>query len=110
VRRSYASGVLFDMQVTDHDGTEVVTVVGDVDLAGLPRLHAALESRAERVVVDLRAVDWFDPVCLGVLLAANLRATRRGGSLTVVATAAVAEMLADTGVDQVLAVTAAPPG
>jgi anti-anti-sigma factor len=97
--------MLFDVQVaTEPDGT-IISVVGDVDLASLPRLASALE-RTETPVrtIDLRSVDWFDPLCTGVLVAAALRTRRQGGSLLVVATGAVAEMLAETRLDSVLSV------
>ncbi len=97
--------MLFDVQVaTDADAT-VVSVVGDVDLATLPRLAAVLDGVAtsERIV-DLRSVDWFDPLCLGVLLSADLRARRQGGSLVVRATGQVAELLAEARLDSVLQV------
>lgn len=101
----------------------MVTVIGDVDLASLPRLAATLEdlgtgepaatapgpgrpeSDAARTavrIVDLRSVDWFDPMCLGVLLSADLRARRQGASLVVRATGAVAGLLEETRLDSVL--------
>ena len=97
--------MLFDVQVsTGPDGT-VVSVVGDVDVASLPRLASALErAPAPVLAIDLRSVDWFDPLCIGVLVAADLRTRRQGESLQVRATGSVAEMLAETRLDSVLGV------
>ena len=97
--------MLFDVQVTTRDSAEVISVIGDVDLATLPRMAAALDgATAEVVEVDLRSVDWFDPLCLGVLIAADLRVRRRGGALVVRADGQVADMLAESRVDTVLTV------
>ena len=83
----------------------MISVIGDVDLATLPRMAAALDgATAEAVEVDLRSVDWFDPLCLGVLIAADLRVRRRGGALVVRADGQVADMLAESRVDTVLTV------
>ena len=79
-------------------------MVGDVDLATLPRLASALDSLGGEVTIDLRSVDFIDPVCLGALVAANLRAGRRGGSFTVVATGAVEAMLEESGLTRILTV------
>ena len=97
--------MLFDVQVSSGSDGTVVSVVGDVDLASLPRLASALErAPAPVLVVDLRSVDWFDPLCTGVLVAADLRTRRQGASLQVRATGSVAEMLAETRLDSVIGV------
>lgn len=88
----------------------VVSVVGDVDLATLPRLWTALE-RAEgpAVAVDLTSVSWFDPVCLGALVAAAMKVRRRSGRFTVLATGATAALLSESGLDGVFEVSADLP-
>jgi anti-anti-sigma factor len=97
--------VLFDVQVAERDGWEVATVVGDVDLATLPRLWAALEPLVSpNVAIDLQAVAWFDPVCSGALVASAQRARRRGGRLVVLGGTPVSSLLADTHLDQVIEV------
>jgi anti-sigma B factor antagonist len=102
---AYAAVVLFDVQVSDVHAVMVARVVGDVDLATLPQLQTALERLdGPEVAIDLRSVDWIDPICLGVLLAAALRARRRDGTLTVVAVDAVAELLAEIGLDRLITV------
>lgn len=95
--------MLFDVQVAERGGWEVLSVVGDVDLATLPRLWAAIEPlSAPRVSVDLRSVTWFDPVCSGALVAGAQRARRRAGRFVVLADSSVANLLADTRLDQVV--------
>lgn len=101
--------MLFDATVTETDGRPTLRVVGDVDLASLPTLQSAVASlEGSGAVIDLSSVDFFDPVCLGVLLAADLRARRRGASVEVVADGNVARLMADTRLDEILAVS--PPG
>lgn len=102
--------MIFDVQVLERGGWQVAAVVGDVDLATLPRLWPRVELLdGDRVAVDLMSVDWFDPVCLGVLLAAGVRARRRRARLVVVAVGAVGALLAEAGVDQVLEVVESLP-
>lgn len=104
--------MLFDLQRRIVGDAEVVSVVGDVDLTSLPRLAAALSdlgasgSSAE-VTLDLSGVDYVDPVCLGVLLLADLRVRRAGGRMTVLVTPAVRAMLAETRVSEILAIRTA---
>jgi anti-anti-sigma factor len=97
--------VLFEVQVAERDGWVVVAVVGDVDLATLPRLWAAIEPLSTpKVSVDLRSVAWFDPVCSGALVAGAQRARRREGRFVVLAGSTVANLLADARLDQVMEV------
>jgi anti-anti-sigma factor len=102
--------VLFDVQVAERGGWTVATVVGDVDLATLPRLWAALEPLGgPQLAIDMRGVAWFDPVCSGALVASAQRARRRGGRLVVVGGAPIAGLLVDTRLDQVLEVVGELP-
>ena len=95
--------MLFDVQVREAGGRQVVAVVGDIDLATFPRLCASLDLlTGADPVVDLSAVTWFDPVCVGAVVAADQRARRRGGHLVVVSGPPVAKMLTETRLDQVL--------
>lgn len=101
--------MLFDIQRRTEGDTEVVAVLGDVDLASLPRLATALGELgatppSERTIIDLGGVDYLDPVCLGVLLAADLRVRRAGGVLTVLASGAVRSLLADSRLTEILEV------
>lgn len=87
----------------------MVTVIGDVDLASLPRLASALgdlgDSRPNGdVTLDLRGVDYIDPVCLGALVAADLRVRRAGGVMTVLARGAVRALLDETRLSEIITV------
>jgi anti-sigma B factor antagonist len=75
-----------DVNVTD--GVPVVAVRGEVDFGSAPRLRELLISTAmdghQRVVVDLRAVDFLDSTGLGVLVGALKRYRTLGGDLLLV--------------------------
>ena len=86
----------------------VVTPHGDLDLASLAELHAALGRAIRtaasaddrpRVVLDLAATDSLHPVVLGVLLDARRRCRAAGGVMALVVTAPeVSGVLAETDV------------
>lgn len=65
---------------------EQVRVVGVLDLASVARtreqLHAALEAKPERLVVDLSGCTFVDASALSMLLDVHRRAWRAGGVLT----------------------------
>ncbi|MFG2722182.1 anti-sigma factor antagonist [Streptomyces sp. NPDC048416] len=69
-------------------GATVVEVLGTVDLATAPdvrrHLDAATQPPGARVIVDLRAVDFFDCAALTLLCRAHRRIRERGGRLGVV--------------------------
>lgn len=64
----------------------VVEVVGDLDLAAVPRvretLHDALSVRPGQLVVDLSRCGFVDASALAMLLDVHRRAWRAGGVLT----------------------------
>lgn len=99
--------MLFDLQRRTVGATEVVSVIGDVDLASLPSLATALGDLGGldprgRVTLDLRGVDYIDPVCLGALVAAELRVRRAGGVMSVRATDAVRALLVETRLSEIM--------
>lgn len=101
--------MLFDLQRRTVAGTEVVAVIGDVDLASLPGLATALGDLGDlgpggEVMLDLGGVDYFDPVCLGALVAADLRVRRVGGVMTVLARDAVRDLLIETRMSEIMRV------
>lgn len=98
--------MLFDSRVVNVGEWEVLSLVGDVDLASLPRLRQDLDRiEGPRTAVDLSGVDHMDPVALGALLLGSLRASRRQGRFVVVSPAGPArELLAETGLDRLLEV------
>jgi anti-anti-sigma factor len=100
------SAVLFDVRVLQRGGWSVIAVVGDVDLATLPALRqGSLGAGVDRVALDLSAVDLFDPLGFGVVIALQLRATRQGGRFVVVCPEGRArELFAESRVDSIVQV------
>ncbi len=80
----------------------MLLVVGDVDLASLPRFASEVSQLEGDTTVDLTGVDWFDPVCLGVLFAAALRVRRSGHGIDVVASERVRALLGELRLDEVI--------
>jgi anti-sigma B factor antagonist len=68
--------------------THVVELQGELDLATLPHVRAALDAALETgkrfVVLDLDDVVFVDSTTLGVMLAAHRRLEARGGRLVTV--------------------------
>ena len=68
------------------DDLAQVDVVGDLDLAAVPRvrerLHAALADKPARLVVDLAQCGFVDASALAMLLDVHRRTSRYGGVLT----------------------------
>jgi anti-sigma B factor antagonist len=86
--------------VVEDGGTVVVTVSGDADLLGAPRLRDAiagvLDDGAKRIVVDLTGATFIDSATLGVLVAAAKRLAP-DGSLDIVC--------ADPGIRRIFEIT-----
>lgn len=102
---------MFEVEVTERDGWTVVAPVGDVDLSSAPDLRrqlvAAVSATGGRVVVDLAGVHFVDSQGLGTLVGGVKRARSHGGDLRLAAPAPeVADVLALTGLDRALIVTA----
>jgi len=70
------------------DGTSVVTVAGEVDVATAPALRDCLDQSVRRgagpVVVDLRRVTFIDSTGLGVLIGAHRSCADDGRELRLV--------------------------
>lgn len=99
--------MLFDVRTVHRGGWDVVRVVGDVDLATMPTLQAALVSaEGDRVALDLVGVDHFDPLGFGVVIAASLRTSRRGARFVVVCTGRPRALFTESGVDRIVDVAA----
>ncbi len=66
----------FSLRTEDRDGTTVVYLEGELDLAGVPKLqevlHSAQHENVSQIVVDLRGLTFLDSTGLGVLIAADL--------------------------------------
>ena len=64
----------FTIEVDEQDGTTIVRLAGELDMASSPVLAEALgNARTAEVIVDLRRLTFLDSTGLGVLLAADLR-------------------------------------
>jgi anti-sigma B factor antagonist len=70
------------------DGTYVLALAGEIDLAHAPELDAQLSSLVEegttQIIVDLLEVPFLESTALGVLLKYSRRLRSTGGELTLV--------------------------
>ena len=76
-----------NVDVQRRDGTAVLSLSGELDLASAPRLDEALfecEDGAPTILLDLRGLTFMDSSGLRVILAADARARSRGGRLMLV--------------------------
>lgn len=96
-----------DLGFSDHvlDGVPVLSLLGDADLATLPRLlervnRFAVEHPGCRAVIDLDGLDSMDPVVAGVFVRARLALRSAGGELDLVCTnPTVASVFVRSGLD-----------
>jgi anti-sigma B factor antagonist len=94
---------------TEEEGTVILAVTGEVDLASAPELRQRLLALAgrgsHRVVVDLTSVSFIDSTGLGVLVSALKRFRSEGGDLRLaVDRPQIAKVLEITGLDTVFVV------
>jgi len=73
---------LLELGVERHDGTTVVSVAGEIDIASAPELRECLLDTDGNVVVDLRGVSFLDSCGIAVLAEASKRLDLSGGTLT----------------------------
>ncbi len=98
----------FHCHTIERDGWSVVAIVGELDLAGVPRVRAAViealgTHRPPRVVLDLTGVAFIDSMGLGVVVGALKRVRAAGGELQVaVATDQVRKAFALTRLDSLV--------
>jgi anti-sigma B factor antagonist len=97
----------FQLRVESHDATTVIAGRGEVDIATVPPLRAALAEAAEaeqpRFVVDLTEVTFIDSVGVGAILHAKRRAGAEGRMAVVVPESSYARVIFEVvGADQVL--------
>jgi anti-anti-sigma factor len=80
----------FTVDVQHRDDVAIVRPHGELDLATVETLRAALDGveHAGRLVVDLRGLSFLDSTGLHLLVALHRRARRDGFQLTLVAPAA----------------------
>src|SRR5262245_41599881 len=71
----------FSISTTEHDGSSVVVIRGELDLATAPALEKAIGDRldaGDAVIVDLRELQFMDSTGLRVLVRAHARAGEQG--------------------------------
>src|ERR1700750_3429691 len=105
----------FDVDVRGIDTGTVITVRGDMDIASIESLDAALEhalaASPRRVTLDLRGVGFVDSSGLRFLLRANSRSRNEGWAFEIYRPGETAiKALAVTGVFDLLPFVAAGPG
>jgi anti-anti-sigma factor len=97
---------LLDVAVRAENGTAIVTVQGEVDMASAPQLQAALEDAqrgGDPLVVDMSEVGFLGSAGLSVLLVISEAAEPAVG-LRVVVSDAVRRPVELTGLDKLLSV------
>jgi anti-sigma B factor antagonist len=70
-----------DLVVERHDGTTVVTVAGEIDMATAAELGECLVGTQGHVIVDLRGVSFLDASGIGTLASARNQLLETGGDL-----------------------------
>ena len=79
-----------DVETSNRDGADVVTLRGEIDVYTAPRLRQALvdliDAGSRNVVIDMERVDFLDSTGLGVLVEALKRAKGNDAELSIVAT------------------------
>jgi anti-anti-sigma factor len=96
------------VEAEDRGDRLVVTLTGELDIVGAPRLEAATlpAARAGRhVLLDLRGLDFMDSSGVRALVAAHAAAGESGGRLSIApgpAGGPIIRLLALSGLDRVL--------
>lgn len=78
----------FNVGISDRDGSTVMRLRGELDLASVDRFEQTAGTAeivyGPQMVVDLTALSFIDSVGLGTLARMHRRLARSGGSLTVI--------------------------
>lgn len=103
----------FEVDVHRQNGTPMLSVRGELDLASSPLLEQALERAAQDspslVIIDLRELDFMDSTGLSVLIRAHQRAQELGHRLGIVnGSRQVRRLLSLTGVADRLTIVDQP--
>lgn len=100
--------MLFDARILRERNWNIAAVVGDIDLATLPRLKATIDGvDAGDLAIDLSGVDHLDPIGLGLVIAASRRARRRDARFAVVCPPGrTRNLLSETRLDSIIEVVA----
>ncbi|MBV9002507.1 MAG: STAS domain-containing protein, partial [Solirubrobacterales bacterium] len=100
-------------EVRSQGKATIITVSGELDLASSPALQEELDrvaaSETQRLIIDLRALDFMDSTGLSVLVRAHQRAEEQGRELAMVkGPQQVQRLLSLTGVADRLTVADSP--
>ena len=80
----------FDVETTERDGVNVLTLRGEIDVYTAPQLRQTIvdlvDGGATKIVVDMRMVEFLDSTGLGVLVEGLRRIKSKDGDLSIVAT------------------------
>ena len=103
----------FSARAERHDGTAVVVVSGELDLAVVDDLRATLarpEAQADTVILDLRGVTFIDSSGLSVIVASHqrMRASERRLAILVTRPSAVQRLFELCGLSETLTITDDP--
>ncbi len=103
-------GGALDLSTEETDAGPVLHVRGEVDVYTSPslrdELYRIIDDGAERVALDLRAMDFIDSSGLGVLVGALKRVRQRSGALELRGVQPATRKILDiTGLTQVLTIT-----
>ncbi|WP_245607273.1 STAS domain-containing protein [Pseudonocardia spinosispora] len=82
-----ASSDAYTLDVSEHEGTRVLSATGEIDIISAPALRAALLpalEAAESVVLDMSGVNFLGSSGLAVLVEARDQAQRSSGELRLV--------------------------
>ncbi len=99
--------VNFSVKTYNHEnGTPVVVLGGEVDVYTAPQmkeqLSSLIQSGAQRIIVDLSGVNYFDSTALGTLIGSLHRIREREGNILIVgASPRVRRVFEITGLDNV---------
>ncbi|MCB1257748.1 MAG: STAS domain-containing protein [Microthrixaceae bacterium] len=97
--------MLFNVSERREGDQTVLSVLGDVDLATLPELAGRIaRTHGDLLVVDLSDVDYFDPLCLGVLIAGHLRCVRADRRFAIRCVGRTRDLIHESGLDQIMTV------
>jgi anti-sigma B factor antagonist len=101
----------FSVAVETGDGSTVVAVAGEVDVATAPelrdRLHEVISGDSPLLVVDLLGVTFIDSTALAVLIEALKQSDAKGATMRIVATEPrILKVFAITGLTEIFAIRA----
>ncbi|HUC04277.1 MAG TPA: STAS domain-containing protein [Acidimicrobiales bacterium] len=97
---------VFQIHEAEVDGTPVISVQGEIDVATAPQLreciHGVIANGSRTVVLDLLGVTFLDSTALGVLVGGLKRCRELGGEFhVVVSDARIRKIFEITGLDKV---------